>query len=552
MTLHNLTTDFQHWFRQLNRIEKALMTLLLLGLFTYLLFFIVHASACLLYPYDLDNEEGFILNQTVRLSHGQTIYPDLKSYPYTVGNYPPLHPLLGVPLTWIFGPVHLGGRLISILATLLLCGVAGRWVYRLTSGDWGAALFTALFPFGIHYFYLWGVYNRVDMLGLALCFWGMYLFYRNPEKLFMPALLFTLSLYAKQTLLAAPATVFIYSLIYYRRNAWRLPVYMMAMGLPVFGLLMVMTHGEIYRHLVAYNINPYYVADMINYLTNIQKYYWPILVLALTSFFLTWRQPKEKVLLGIYTVLAFGVMLTAGKEGSAVNYLLEFMLLITILSGVCIGWIKNLNRVKYLIPLVVVILWSLVLQIHQGPFGGWKYLFETLCYLVSVFLSAGILISLGWLAWKKNPQGLLAVLVALLLVQIVLIRHIPYTRYWYGKTPDSRSTSMGQSVERIVRNTPGDILSDDASFLVRNKRPVLFQPFIMTTLARQRLWSLKPVMSDIEKQRFSLIIMYHSLGSDFDYSVYERYTPDMVEAIRTHYQLSDYRDPYYLYTPRTE
>jgi 4-amino-4-deoxy-L-arabinose transferase-like glycosyltransferase len=208
----NLSSIIKH--ESINWVEWLILT----GFVIYFLFFLFHAGICLMYPNDLDNEEGFILNQIRQLRTGHTIYPALNDYPYTVGNYPPVYPLLCTPFTFFFGEIHFIGRFISILSILLTGYLIYRITYQLT-GEKYSAILSGLFPFSVHYVYRWAVYNRVDMLALLFSLWGLYLIFRQSKPVWVAALLFLLGIYTKPVMVAAPIAAFLYLWTINRKNA---------------------------------------------------------------------------------------------------------------------------------------------------------------------------------------------------------------------------------------------------------------------------------------------------------------------------------------------
>ena len=71
------------------------------------------------FPYPVDYGEGQLLYQVMRLSRFEGIYPPLSGQlPHTIANYPPVYPLLQVPLAWLFGPALWYGRALSLLGAL--------------------------------------------------------------------------------------------------------------------------------------------------------------------------------------------------------------------------------------------------------------------------------------------------------------------------------------------------------------------------------------------------------------------------------------------------
>jgi hypothetical protein len=469
--------------KKINWLEK----LALAGVAFYFAVFLFYGAVCLFYPYDLDNEEGFILNQIHQLRHGHTIYPELKAPPYTVGNYPPVYQVVNLPFSLVFGTHHWYGRLISILATLVLGYLIGRIVYRITE-DIFTALVAGIFPFAVHYIYSWAVLNRVDMLALAFTLAGIYKVFKEPKKIVVPVILFLLAFYTKQTMIAAPVIAFFYIFLNDPKKAGLFAVSLGLSGLMVFLTLYGLTHGEFFYHLVLYNMNPFRWSSVWNYLTNMVHFYWPFFLIVLIGFFVHWGR-DWKLLFGGWFLLSALVAISAGKDGSAVNYLIEMFIAGSILAGVSLSELRK---------------------------------------------------SVVW------GQYILA---GLVFYQLILIPHFPYTRYWYGPMPDRARYNRAKSVEEIVRNTPGPVLSDDAALLLRAGKPVLFQPFIMSTLDQQHLWNSAPLVQDIQNRKFSLVILYFPLSIE-NARGDERYSPAIYDALRFAYQPVDYRAPYFIHQPR--
>ncbi|MFB3895219.1 MAG: ArnT family glycosyltransferase [bacterium] len=481
---------------------KHILTGIALGiLIIYFLFFLYHSIIYIIYPYDLDNEEGFILNQTCLLAQGQTIYPDLTDYPYTVGNYPPVFQLLGVPLTWIFGNTHAVGRSISVVSTLLL-GLIIFLIVRRITGTNLPALIAALFPFSTHYFYRWAAYNRVDMLALLLALLGIYLVMklevssqirlrrtavRKMQKssyllLIAACILFVLAFYTKQNMVAAPIAAIIYLLIKDRKLAGILILGYLVGLIAVFLIGNTITHGQFYRHLVIYNMNPFSWYTVWLYVRNLLRFYPIFIILVFIGIF----SRRTNFLFTLYFIISALVAISCGKYGSAVNYLLELMVAGSILMGFAI------KQSEVLSPKAIV---------------------KMVCF-------------------------------TLLIIQLLWIYHVPYILE-YGETPTQKDGFYAQETEQYLKDTQGWVLSDDAAMLVRNHKPVLFQPFIMSTLARQKVWDQTPVVNDLNHKKFEVLILYFNINRNPDF---ERYTDEMIDAIRANYHIVDHLGKYWVYS----
>lgn len=62
------------------------------------------------------------------------------------------------------------------------------------------------------------------------------------------------------------------------------------------------------------------------------------------------------------------------------------------------------------------------------------------------------------------------------------------------------------ALTRLVRETPGPILSENLSVLVVNRRPVLVEPFGVLLLVQKGFIRPDPIVRDCENGRFALVI----------------------------------------------
>ena len=220
-----------------------------------------HGLAALAFPYPLNYGEGPLLDQVVRLAGMKNIYPaDLSTPPYVVSNYPPLFVLLQAPLVWIFGPEFLYGRVISLASTMAVAGLISATLYVITrdrtASAAGGLTFLAV-PFVLH----WSSLDRVDMLGLALSWGGLYTVVRRPDRrgVILAALLFVAAIYTRQTYaLAAPLAAFTWLLAGgHGRRALGLATLSGSLSLLLLGLLSALTGGGFYFHTVTANVNEF-------------------------------------------------------------------------------------------------------------------------------------------------------------------------------------------------------------------------------------------------------------------------------------------------------
>ena len=93
---------------------------------------------------------------------------------------------------------------------------------------------------------------------------------------------------------------------------------------------------------------------------------------------------------------------------------------------------------------------------------------------------------------------------------------------------------------RLVRETPGDVLSENLSLLVVNGRRVLLEPFGVLLIARQGLFSTDRLTLDCEAGRFPLVIVEHRIWQ----------IPGFGECLERRYRLTASLGPYQALVPR--
>jgi hypothetical protein len=454
----------------------------------YAIFFLIEAGMISAYPYQVSYGEGFLLNQAVMLSNGEPIYHNITTYPFIVGNYPPVYLYLCAFGINVFGIVFSIGRIISLVSTVAsgififliireTCRLRGTWSLQHTLIG---SLFIFASPYIADYFPLF----RVDALALALSLAGLYIVTRfeNTKVLYLSIPFFVGALFTKQSYVAAPIAAILYLLFTTTKKGIGYAGILVIVYGGSFMLINSITRGQFFLHTVTYNANIWSIVRTIKMYVRALQIHAPLFFIA--AVYTTYGITKKRVsLIMLYFIIAALGALTVGKIGSNVNYFGEVI--------------------------------------------------AASCILLGMFLN--------------NPECLTVqskkIITAVLVLQLILFAHLPGVTGFTVTTADFKNA---QHVSEIITRTPGPILSEDAGLLVLNKKPVLVQPFIMTQLAEQGLWDQTPVVSDIESQHFSLIILTFDLKCRVDE---ERLTKEIREAIKTHYTLQKAIGDYYLYQP---
>ena len=550
------------WRVVLRIFAPALLVLLIGGFGLLHLPLYKHWQATREFPYQLDAEEGFLLDQALHLARGETIYPTLTQAPYTVGNYPPLFPL-------VYSLIHRDaearydslplGRTIVQIAThggaLMIFLIAALRTRRLLPALLGPLLFLGTFEI-----YQWSAYVRVDLPALALTLAGLLAFaqIRGRWGAALAGVLFCAAVYTRQTAVIAPAACALVLLANDRRRlAWLLTPPLL-LGLGILAALQIETRGEFWRHVVTYNANTLDWGRLRAVLRHEVWFFyrWWIIaagagLIGCAGAMLLARGKEEKeaqaaesapmpedyveltldageeagadgaaagrgtgdhargVFL-VYAVLAVLSTVTAAKIGAAVNYFLEP------LAAGAIG-----------VPLLLSRLWSAAEERGEGQPAARRgeRAWAGMC-LIAVLGLMGV--HWRWLSHERAPQ------------------------LFSSPSPGNYDRVAAGEIAGFVRGMPGEVYSEEPIFTLMARKEVVLQPFIMSQLAREGRWDQAGFVAMLRGGRFAALVVTEDLLRED--GEFERYTAEMAAAIRERYMpvnavvVPSVRRVYYIWT----
>jgi len=441
--------------------------------------FVHHARSVLEFPYPIDYGEGPLLDQVARLAAFKNIYQrDISVPPYTITNYPPLYPLVQVPFYWIFGPELWYGRVISLLSVIAAAIFIGLTVHALTNSIAGAILSAVLlpfFPFVLH----WAPLTRVDSLALGLSWAGIFVLVRWGDQrkgLIWAAIFFVAAIYTRQSYgLAAPLAGFVFLLREApRKRALHLAGYTAAFGIAIFLVLIILSGGGFFFHIVTANVNPFYWETVDRYRLDLSANL-PYIMFASAAFLVNGivSRPKSWWLAAPYLLGATASAVTIGKDGSNVNYLYELSAALCLTAGAIIA----------------------------AP--GRRYLLS-------------------------------AVLVLLLIPQMNMMVDWSRADHYNRAMGKIRFKAEIFRMEKLIEETGGPALADEyMAMLPLSNLPIVFQPFEFKMLKEAGIWDETGFIQSLENKEYAIILLYDTPYWD---SRGARWTPAMLEAIEENYQ----------------
>jgi hypothetical protein len=414
--------------------------------------FASQALAELRSPWSADYGEGCTLAMAALLAGHGSYFPALVDYPFLVANYPPVFVSIVALGHRLLGPSLLFPRAVALGATLALVLLVFVVLRRLLGSGSLAAAFALLF--GMPWFVTtWSALARVDTLALAFTLAGLAIVLRHgPDAPPWPALAcFWLAFFTKQSMVAAPLAVLVeLALSRDRRFARAAAAYVLPLA-ALFALLALATRGRSFEHLLVYTAAASYEWDrMAESYVQFAVIAGPLLLLIGAGLGATWRGERSGRILLLYFGLSLAGLATIAKEGAAQNYFLE-------------PW------------------------------------------LATLLAAAAALRALG----ERAPRLQLFWPVALALAAAVSHYSYPSLDRLPHALSHPERASEWPALRRLIRETPGPVLSENLSLLVLDNRPVLLEPFGIKLLAEHGLVRTDRLVRDCEAGRFPLVVVEH-------------------------------------------
>ena len=314
-------------------------------------------------PFQFDYGEGNVLATLARIAHGLTPYPDPRAFPNAIDPYGPVgYYLLAIPVK-LFGVSLLAPRMLVIACVVAICVLLALTIARATRSVAAAVIFGAAYatlPLVVGM----GALLRVDLVGLALSAAGVYVFCRGVTglatedtedkkqesllrvsssvssvanlSLLASSALFVAAVFCKHSLLAAPAACTLYLVA---RRRWRQAANFAgagaALGVAAFGIAEWLTGGFFAEHLFLTHPDPFSWNGYALRITRLAIGAAPLLVLAAVRIIGELRR-KQLSVASWWFLLATMTAITAGKQGSGWNHVLEWTAALCLCAG--LGW----------------------------------------------------------------------------------------------------------------------------------------------------------------------------------------------------------------------
>ena len=456
-----------------------------------ILCFLLWSVTCLRSDFSGDDADPEVLNQAWRMTRGLDIYRDINAPPFAFAAYPPLYFMISAFAMKFTGLSFLPARLTSFIAAIFIACAMAYLSRRWNKSGW-IGLWAAFLLFLIPAFLYNSARCHPQMLAVAFSILSFAAFLQNRWQytLVLSPILTLLAVYTKQTQIALPIAMVLYLVI--RNRKWILPyisVHVIA-GLIPFLWLQKITDGYFYSNIITYAGNLSYNA------------------LTILPVFIHHAGP----------VFIF--------IGIAISFLWKR--------------IKSRNWEEIDCYLLVVFLFTLFSLGRMGAHG--QYVVELLVVIFIFLLRMPVSI------WETEKRKIwISVQILLLCIYaplFVLLEEGLHNRAANRAYPE---------IYRTIEDSSGPILSQQGSFPLFTRGEIHIQLFHFTGLYHAGAWDQNHLLDEIEGQTFPYVITEFPVaesngGADGE----ERFTQEMIEALRTKYELMKEVYPYYIYRPAKE
>lgn len=459
----------------------AILWALALGaLFFYLLAYVSHAANLAVYPYDLDQGEGYDVNSGWLIAQGRPIYTDNSQYPYYSSNYPPVYSFLIAPILVATGPSLAPGRIVSAVAALLTALLIGVAIGR--RAELGAAGLTAALLFlGSVYVFHTTPLARVNALALLFAVGGLLCCLSTARSAIAAAvLLFLLALFTKQTMLDAVAAGLLAILLRDRKAGIVAGAVLGALGLALLVLIDWLHGGAFWVNIVLGNANPFDVGQALSYYRNFVETHLVLLGLAGCQVVRAARTGRLGPL-ELYWLIAMWGAVSVGKWGAGESYFLAPIAASALLAGQEVAlWYRRAVERSVILPAL----------------GG-------LLLLQAVLFAHGPLYRLGPVFADHGAQASML-----------------------SRQPGEADIRAARPLVDHLRQSDGPVLVEDPGYGLAIGKEVVGNATHLRNLYLAGIWSPDNLVADLRERRFDWVVLNAEL-----------YPEPVLEAIGRYYFL---------------
>lgn len=176
--------------------------------------------------------------------------------------------------------------------------------------------------------------------------------------------------------------------------------------------------------------------------------------------------------------------------------------------------------------------------VTSGRLGAHSQYVVELCVVAVLFVLRNDELRVG-------SSGMLAAQALLLVVYAPIFALVEEGRFGMA------SNRAAPEVERLLSSVPGPVLSQQSSFSLFSRGEIPIQLFHFTALAREGLWDMGRLEDEVERRSFAWVVTEFPIESaTMTSDDLERFTTEVVDALRANYVRAEVIAPYFVYRRR--
>ena len=453
----------------------------------WVVIYLIYSIQLVRYPYEWEPGEGSKILYAQRIIERQPLYKSNTTFPMLGNCYPPLYPALTALLISATN-LHIGcGRLISIMAILIMLFLIYKVIRARTNsyiwGIVGAGCF--VMP---SFVANWYSLARMDALCSCFLLSTVYIMSKREGSLkqtILAAVFAVCALFTKQTAIFVVGMCAVYYLINRKwKDLFVFCITGLILGCVIFFVCNWLSGGWFYKNVFAENIHRLFFLKRYSIFFGIliQNYPWAWICAGGVVGWKLYRRQWDIWL--FYFIGGLANALLIGANGSGMNYF------ITLWSAVALFFAEGLHRVWY----------TVVNSPHLS-----KNIYRSSILIIICLLTTTNIVGKSYGFFYRTT----------------LLSYLP--------SPENYSAM--QAIEAIIQTTQEPVFVDRLpSLTVRHdKSDYYLEPALIQELYRAKQWDPHPLIKMIENRHFAVICL-------FSQSLIPKPIQD---AIRKHYLLSD-------------
>jgi len=432
-----------------------------------------------------DDAEPEILNQAWRLSQGEQIYRTIDTPPYVHTAYPPLYFAVVAVGLKLTGLSYLPAKIVSFFSVLAI-GAAMALLARAWRGSARWGLWATCCLFLIPAFLYNSTRAHVQMMAVAFSVWSFVLFLRKDRlATITSAALAVLAVYTKQTQVALPLAMMVYLALHERRRLVPYGATVGLTGMIAFVWLQWVTDGYFLRHTVKLNALSYHLIDIPLVVLHYAGPIFLFIGVAAYQVFKRFREGRAEAVDFYFAGVGLATVISCGRLGAHTQYVVE---------------------------LCVVVFIVLMRTIEFGTMRGLDQIFTWQLVLLLLYSPLFVFVEEGRFGMASNRAA--------------------------------------KEIHALIRTEQGPVLAQQGSFALFSRGELHIQLFHFTALARAGLWDMGKLQREVDSRYFAWVITEFPIeGGMLGPDDLERFTPEIVDALRRNYSRAGAIPPYFIYRP---